>query len=81
MVQVYCQDVQLKCDLNVVFSRLLYTPILYPGSEKSLYEPSASFLQANNLELQHVYRALEIIATDSDQLQEHLFKNSLQLVK
>lgn len=72
---------RFKYDLNAILSRLLYTRILYPGSKKSSYELSASFLQARSFELQHVYRALEIIAAESDQLQEHLYKNSQQLVK
>lgn len=68
-------------DLNAILSRLLYTRILYPGSKRSTYELSTWFLQARTFELQHVYRALEVMAQESDGLQAFLYKQSGQVVR
>lgn len=75
------RDKNFAFDLNAILSRLLYTRILYPGSKRSTHELSEQFLQGRSFELQHVYRALEVIARESDSLQLHLYKNSEMVVK
>ncbi len=81
----WCKDVtrnkNFTFNLNAILSRLLYTRILYPGSKLSSYELSEKFLQGRRFELQHLYRALEVIAQESDSLQLHLYKNSEKTVK
>lgn len=81
----FCKEVSREMkftfDLNAILSRLLYTRILYPGSKRSAFELSASFLEARTFELQHVYRALGVIASESDRLQAHLYRHSQQSVK
>ena len=62
-------------DLDAVFSRLLYARIIYPASKRATYELSARFLERPKFELQHVYRALEVIAKELDFIQAEVFKN------
>lgn len=68
-------------DLNSVLSRLSYGRILFPASKLATYELSQKFIEQPNFELQHVYRALEYIAKESDFIQSELYKNSLKISK
>lgn len=66
-------------DLNDILSRLIYTRILYPSSKKSSFEDAARFIEKPSFELHDVYRALSVIAQESDYIQSRLFKNSLSI--
>ena len=66
-------------DLNNILSRLVYTRILYPSSKKNSFEDSAKFIEQPSFELHDVYRALSVIAKESDYIQSRLFKNSTAL--
>jgi len=66
-------------DLNDVLSRLLYTRILFPSSKKSSFEDSKRFIEKPSFELHDVYRALSVLAEESDYIQSRLFKNSVAL--
>ena len=66
-------------DLDSILSRLLYGRILFPSSKRSCYQQAANLLEQPNFELQHVYRALSLLAEESDFLQERLYKNSKKL--
>ena len=66
-------------DLNNILSRLVYTRILYPSSKKSSFKDSAKFIEQPSFELHDVYRALSVIAQESDYIQSRLFKNSCAL--
>ncbi len=66
-------------DLNDVFSRLIYTRILFPASKKSSFEDSRRFIEQPSFELHDIYRALSVIAEESDYIQSRLFKNSSAL--
>lgn len=68
-------------DLNDVFSRLIYTRILYPSSKKSSFEESKRFIEQPSFELHDIYRALSVIAEESDYIQSRLFKNSSAIQK
>jgi transposase len=68
-------------DLNSVFSRLLYSRIIFPSSKLATYQLSQKFLEPINFELQHIYRALEIISKEMDYIQATLYKNSLKVAK
>lgn len=66
-------------DLSDILSRLVYTRILYPSSKKSSFEDSGKFIEQPSFELHDVYRALSVIAEESDYIQSRLFKNSTSL--
>ena len=72
---------QFKYDLNSILSRLIYGRIIYPSSKLKTFELSKSFLEQPNFELHDVYRALEIIAKESDFIQSALYKNSSNFMK
>jgi len=68
-------------DLNSVLSRLLYGRILFPSSKLATYQHSSKFIEQPNFELQHVYRALEVISREMDFIQSSLYNNSLKISK
>ena len=65
-------------DLNSVLSRLLYARIIYPSSKLATYQLSTKFIEQPAFELQHIYRALEVIAAETDYIQSSLYTNSLK---
>lgn len=68
-------------DLNDILSRLIYTRILYPSSKKSSFEESKRFIEQPSFELHDIYRALSVMAEESDYIQSRLFKNSSAIQK
>ena len=70
---------KISFDLNSILSRLVYSRIIYPSSKLATYELSKHFVEQPNFELQHIYRALEIIAKENDFIQAELYKNSLNI--
>lgn len=68
-------------DLNGILSRLIYTRILYPSSKKSSFEEAKRFIEQPSFELHDIYRALSVMAKESDYMQSRLFKNSAAIQK
>ena len=68
-------------DLNSILSRLLYGRILFPSSKLNTFEESKKLLEPPLFELQHVYRALDVICREDTYIQSELYKNSRLLSK
>lgn len=68
-------------DLNSILSRLLYARIIYPSSKLATFQLSTRFIEQPGFELQHIYRALEVIAGETDLIQSSLYNNSLKVSK
>ena len=64
-------------NLNSILSRLVYTRILYPSSKLSSYKDSKRFIEQPDFELHQIYRALSVLAAESDYIQARLFRNSM----
>lgn len=63
-------------NLNSILSRLVYTRILYPASKLSSYKDSGRFIEQPDFELHQIYRALSVLAEESDYIQARLFRNN-----
>ena len=72
---------KIQFDLNEILSSLLYTRIIYPGSKLSSYEAAHNFFEQPKYDLHQIYRALSILAKESDAIQASVYKNSLKLGK
>ncbi len=68
-------------NLNSILSRLIYTRILYPASKLSSYKDSRRFIEQPYFELHQIYRALSVLAGESDYIQFRLFKNTMAIQK
>lgn len=67
---------QYEYDLNAILSDLIYTRVLEPSSKRSSYKAACEFLEKPGYELHDVYRALSVLAQESDLMQAELYKNS-----
>lgn len=75
-----CRKIKAKYsyeyDLNAILSDLIYTRILEPDSKRSSYQTAKKFLEPPEYELHDVYRALSVLAEQSDLIQSEVYKNS-----
>ena len=68
-------------NLDSILSRLIYSRVIFPSSKLSTTTESKKFMEQPEFELQHVYRALDIIAKEDAFIQSELYKNSCALAK
>ncbi len=68
-------------DLDSILSRLVFSRIIFPSSKLATYDLSKRFIEQPNFDLHQIYRALEIIAKETDFIQSSLYKNSLKVSK
>jgi transposase len=66
-------------NLSDILSRLIYTRILHPSSKLSSYEESKRFLEPVSFSLEDVYRALDVLADESERIQAHAYETSKDL--
>ena len=78
-----CKDISDKYkftyNLNSILSRLIYGRIIYPSSKLATFDLSKKFIEQPEFELQHIYRALEVLAEETDFIQSELYKNSIKV--
>lgn len=67
---------QFDYDINAILSDLIYARILQPSSKKSSYDFAHTLLEKPKYELHDVYRALSVLAEESDYIQSEVYKNS-----
>lgn len=80
-----CKDItkrhQFTYNLNSILSRLIYGRILTPASKLGTMEFSETLLEKPDFELHQIYRALEVIAKETDFIQAELYKNSKEVIQ
>lgn len=78
-----CDEISKKYkfeyDLNSILSRLIYGRIIYPSSKLSTCNLSRKFIEQPNFDIQHIYRALQILTKESDFIQSSVYENSLRI--
>ena len=84
-LDIICKDItnrhKFAFNLDSILSRLIYGRIIFPASKLGTFHLSQKFLEQPDFEIQHIYRALEVIATETDFIQSQLYQNSLKLSK
>ena len=80
-----CKDISQKYkfdfDLDSILSRLIYGRVIFPSSKLATYELSKKFIEQQNFDLHQIYRALEVLAKETDFIQSSLYENSLKISK
>ena len=67
-------------DLNDIFSRLIYSQVLFPGSKLKITELSRKLFEHPDFQYHQVLRALSVISEHFDEIQERIYRNSLKVV-
>jgi transposase len=79
-----CQQISHKYDfeydLNEILSRLLYLRVLHPTSKKGTFEHAKDLLEPSHFQSHQIYRALGVLAEQSDHIEEMVYKNSINVV-
>jgi len=68
-------------DLDSILSRLIYGRVIFPSSKLATNELSKNFIEQPNFDLHQIYRALEVLAKETDFIQSSLYENSLKVSK
>lgn len=80
-----CKEISQKYkfdfDLDSILSRLIYGRVIFPSSKLATYELSKQFIEQPNFDLHQIYRALEVLAKETDYIQSTLYENSLKISK
>lgn len=75
-----CRNIKSRHDfdypLQSILSDLIYSRILHPSSKKSSFDFAHSLLEQPKYDLHHIYRALSVLANESDYIQSEVYKNS-----
>lgn len=74
-----CDKYKFKYNLDSILSRLIYGRIIFPASKLATQELSKKFIEQPDFDIQHIYRSLEVIASEADFIQSELYNNSLKL--
>ncbi|WP_301859485.1 IS1634 family transposase [uncultured Megasphaera sp.] len=70
---------QYTYDLTAILTDLIFARILSPSSKLSSYTFCQTLLEPPMYTLQNLYRALSVLAAESDFIQEELYRNSNSL--
>lgn len=72
---------KFKFDLQDILAKMVYGRIIFPDSKLATWQQAQSFLESPEFELEDVYRALSVLARESDFIQAQLYHNSLKLAR
>lgn len=67
-------------DLNAVTELLTYGRIISPGSKAATHKDSTAYPESFDVDLNHIYRSLDVIADNMDYIQKRLYHNSNTVV-
>lgn len=75
-----CSEISRKYafqyDLSSVLANLIYARILSPSSKLSSFEYMQELIEAPEFELHDIYRALDVLAKESDNIQAGIYENT-----
>ena len=72
---------KFEYDLEAILSDLVYARVLEPSSKASSYQYCMKLLESPKYQLHDVYRALSVLADNSDYIQSEVYQNSKFLRK
>lgn len=76
------KNLKVDYDLNSIFSLLVFSRILYPGSKKDTYEGRNRFFEPfDNFSLDDVYRSLDYFNNYKEELEILLWNNTKDIYK
>ena len=80
-----CNEIERKYkfqfQLNEVLAQLIFSRILFPGSKLEAFRQKDNYIESSTIQLQHFYRALEVITKENDFIQAELYRGSQKVFK
>ena len=80
-----CKEISNKhsftYNLKKILSLLIYMRVLHPTSKKGTLERADELIETHEIEQQHIYRALDVLADESDYIEKMVYQNSTSLVE
>ena len=80
-----CNDISsrhnFKFNLTEILSTLICTRIIHPSSKKASLEIAQDQLEKPDIEIQHIYRALNVIAKEKETIESAMYHNSTNIIK
>ena len=71
------KNLKIKYNLNEIFSLLIFSRIMYPGSKKEAYEKRDRFFEKfNNFELKDIYRSLDYFNSYKEEIETLLWNKT-----
>ena len=71
------KDLRVQYDLNKIFSLLVYSRIMYPGSKKETFEKRDRFFETfDAFELEDIYRSLDYFNQYKEEIERLLWNNT-----
>ena len=70
----------IKYNINSIFSLLVYNRFLFPSSKKRAYDKRDFFFDSFNFSIDDLYRSLDYFAKYSEPLQKHLHERVCELI-
>ena len=67
-------------DLTQLFSHMIYSRILSPGSQRHTYKQAKKYIESPKYHLYDEYRALDLLAKHSEFIQKSLYENRKNIV-
>ena len=84
-LNILCKNIKKKYKIEYEFSDILEdlicTRIMYPSSKLSSYEDSKKFLRQPKYQLYDVYRALDVISKEKENIEKWCYEKSLNIIK
>ena len=79
-----CQEIKKKYkfeyELDEILEDLICTRIMFPSSKLSSYEEAQQFLRQPAYKLHDVYRALDIIIKEKENIEKWCYEKSLSVI-
>lgn len=79
--QSLTKDSKTTFDLTEVLKTLISTRIMHPSSKRNSFNLSQAYLTLPQLDIQHIYRGLDLLAKSSNTIQEIVYKNSATIIQ
>lgn len=81
----FCRNIEeekrFEFSLEKALETMIYARIIAPGSKLSTYEFAKRLIDNPKLELQHYYRAMDVLVNYIDKIQAHCYKHSSSIVQ
>lgn len=74
-----CKNRAIQFDINQSIKLMLADRFICPCSKLKSYENKGKYISSDSIEIQHLYRSLDLLADSKEQIEQMLFEKNLNL--